>query len=84
MTNRSGVQSQAIDSATLTPLVRQALASDTAEVTEWRAQQVHGGYSHGSAGGSSIHRVTGQARDEGGTVKMGSRISRRTVVYNGD
>jgi hypothetical protein len=54
---------QSIDNATLTPIVRQALGSKTAEVTSWHAQQVHGGGSFGTAGGSAIHRISGHGRD---------------------
>jgi hypothetical protein len=41
---------QSIDNATLTPLVRQALGSETVEVTSWDIQQVYGGSAWGVAG----------------------------------
>jgi hypothetical protein len=43
MRNGSGTQLQSIDSATLTPLVRQALGSETVEVIDWDYQELHGG-----------------------------------------
>ena len=58
-----------IDSAMLRPLVRQALDCETAEVTDWDIQQIHGGSGYGTAGGSFIHRVSGQARDHGDTAE---------------
>lgn len=55
---------QSIDHSTLTPLVRQALGSETAEVIGWDYQQIHGG------GGmiSSIYRLSGDGRDQRKTV----------------
>jgi hypothetical protein len=61
-------QLQSIDSAMLTPLVRQALGSKTVEVAGWKIQEVHAGWSYGSAGDSFIHRVSGHARDRGEAV----------------
>jgi hypothetical protein len=55
---------RSIDEATLTPLVRRALGSQTMEVTSWDRQQIHGGFGYGSAGGSAIHRFSGQGCDQ--------------------
>ena len=54
----------AIDRATLTPLVRSALGSETVEVVDWEVEQLHGGI----AVGTSVHRVSGQGHDQGQTV----------------
>ena len=54
---------QPIDDATLASMVQRALDRNTVEVTNWDVQQIHGGWGHGSAGGSGIHRVSGQGRD---------------------
>ena len=64
MTNQPDTQLQSIDSATLTPLVRQALGDETAEVTGWDAQQVHGG----GQIRSGIYRFSGKGRSQGATV----------------
>jgi hypothetical protein len=61
-------QLQSIDREMLTPLVRQALGSQTVEVTSWNIQEVHAGWGYGSAGASSIHRAFGHARDQGDTA----------------
>lgn len=54
---------QAIDRETLTPLVRQALGSDTVKVTDWRYDRLlHGSNSAG------VSRITGSADDHGETV----------------
>jgi hypothetical protein len=45
------------------------VGSETAEITRWTIQEVHAGWGYGSAGTSSIHRVSGQARDQGKTVE---------------
>ena len=68
MSNDSDTKLQSIDEATLTPLVRQALGSETAEVTDWDCQQVHGGFAFGSAGGSAIYRISGRGYDRGATA----------------
>ena len=55
---------ETIDQATLTPLVRRALGSETVEVTDWDHQQLHAG-----AGlVSSIYRFSGNGRDQGETA----------------
>jgi hypothetical protein len=56
---------ESVDAATLTPLVRQALGSETVEVTDWDIQRIHGGAAAGYMGGSAVHRISGQARDKG-------------------
>jgi len=68
MSNGSDTHLQSIDRATLTPLVRQALSSDTVVVTSWDTDLVYGGASYGSAGGSAIHRVSGSGQDEHETL----------------
>ena len=62
----TGVQAirlAAIDQATLTPLVRSALKSETVEVINWELEQLHGGIAVGTA----VHRLSGQVRDHGRT-----------------
>ena len=54
-----------IDATTLTPLVRQALGSKTAEVTDWRIEQIHRGVGAHSGAASTVHRLGGRARDHG-------------------
>jgi AcrR family transcriptional regulator len=53
-----------IDCEVLTPVVRHALGSDTAEVVEWNCRQIHGGIG-GGVGGSAIYGLTGQGCDLG-------------------
>jgi hypothetical protein len=53
---------QPISGATVTSMVRRALGCEAAEVIDWNVQQIHGGWSYGSAGGSGIHRVSGYRR----------------------
>ena len=50
----------AIDQATLTPLVRSALNSETVEVANWEHKQLHAG----AGAGSSVCRFAGQAHDQ--------------------
>ena len=49
----------AVDRATLTPLVRQALDRERAEVTDWAYKPIYGG----AGAGGSIYRFAGTARD---------------------
>ena len=57
----------AVDRATLTPLVRSALANNEAEVAGWKMQQLSGGVAGGTAmGGSAIYRFSGEAGMQGG------------------
>ena len=49
----------AVDRATLTPLVRQALDRERAEVTTWTYKPIYGG----AGAGGSIYRFSGNARD---------------------
>ena len=51
----------AVDEATLAPLVRRALGSETVEVIDWACEQLHGGIGVGTA----IFRFAGQGRDGG-------------------
>jgi hypothetical protein len=48
----------AIDQATLTPLVRNALNRPTVEVTNWDYEQLHGG----AGAGNAVYRFSGQGR----------------------
>jgi hypothetical protein len=57
-------QLDAIDQATLTPLVRSALGSESVEVINWECEQLHGGI----AAGTSVYRFSGQGRDQGQTI----------------
>jgi hypothetical protein len=50
-----------IDQATLTPLVRSALNSESIQVIDWGREQLHGGAGTGNA----IYRFAGQGRDRG-------------------
>jgi hypothetical protein len=54
----------AVNQTVLAPLVRRALNSEAAEVTDWGCEQLHAGFGAGTA----IHRFTGQGRDKGQTV----------------
>ena len=54
----------AIDQATLAPLVRNALNSETVEVVKWEFEQLHGGI----AAGTSVYRFSGTGRDQGRTI----------------
>jgi len=62
MTNHFDAQLQSIDMTTLQPLVRQALRSETVEVTEWQRQQLHGGVV------SDVYRFWGEGIDQGEIV----------------
>ncbi len=56
---------QSVDQATLTPLVQQALNSDTATPSQWSGQPIYGGVGHGTA----IYRFTGTAQDQNESVE---------------
>ena len=58
------VQWATIDQSTLTPLVQSAFKRETAEVTDWECEQLHGGIGMGTA----IYRFAGQGRDQGQKV----------------
>jgi hypothetical protein len=64
MDTNADPQLQCIDHATLTPLVRQALGSETVEVIDWQRQQIHGG----AQAFSSLYRFSGDARDQGQAI----------------
>ena len=64
MTNNTDTQLQSIDTDTLTPLVRQALGSEMAEVAGFQREEIHGGY----GGAEGVHRFTGSAQDQDQTV----------------
>src|SRR4051794_34035013 len=54
----------AIDQSLLTPLVRQALRSDSVAVTSWAYQPIYGGF----GGFADIYRFTGSGWDSGQSV----------------
>ena len=49
---------QTIDKTTLTPIVRQLVADDTAEVVTWTTEVMFGGYAGETVGGYGTYRVT--------------------------
>ena len=55
-------QLQAVDQATLTPLVRHALGSDTVALVDWQVAP------HGGGAGQCVYRFAGSAEDQGQTV----------------
>jgi hypothetical protein len=57
-------QLAAIDGATLTPLVRSVLSSETVEVLNWHCEQLHGG----AGAGNAVYHFAGQGRDQGQEV----------------
>jgi hypothetical protein len=60
---RLGTQLQSIDRVTLMPLVRQALGSESVEITNWDIEQIHGAAAGGYAGSSAIFRISGRGSD---------------------
>ena len=56
---------QLIDRATLTPLVRHALNSETYEIIDWEFRPVYGGAGDKGEGLSGIYRFAGRGRDNG-------------------
>ena len=60
MDNNSDSPLHSIDSATLTPLVRQALGSETVQVGDWHTEQIHA-----SGSRARIFRFSGDAEDRG-------------------
>ncbi len=56
-----------IDQGILTPVVRRALDSETAQVTEWQVVSLQGGAGDLGAGLIGVSRVTGKAKDQGET-----------------
>jgi len=63
MVNVPDTQLQSIDTAMLTPLVRQALGSGTVEVVDWDTEQIYAGGTR-----ARIYRYSGEAREGGKTV----------------
>ncbi len=57
-------QLDAINQATLTPLVQSALNNQTIEVINWSYDQLHGGISAGTA----VYRFSGEGRDQDRTT----------------
>jgi len=64
MSERFQTELPTIDEAMLTPVLRRALDSETVQVVDWDCQPLQAGV--GLA--SSVFRVSGQARDQGGTI----------------
>ncbi len=54
-----------LDRAALTPLVQQAVHSETIQVVDWAFEQVQGGIQHNTR----IYRVSGTGDDQGGEVR---------------
>jgi hypothetical protein len=54
---------EGIDRESLTPIVRRALGSDTAEVGNWQCVSIHKPFNQATGG---VFRVSGTARDQGG------------------
>lgn len=54
---------KAINQVTLSPLVRQALRSNTVKVADWEYRPIHGGAGDFGTGMSGIYRFTGQANN---------------------
>jgi len=61
MTSEFEKRLQAVDQATLTPLVRRLLENEGAEVLNWRYQPVEGGFGHAYG----VYRFQGQAQAGG-------------------
>lgn len=59
---------QTVDRDTLTPLVRQAINSQSYEIIDWDYKPVHGGAGDRGVGLSGIYRFAGEGRDNGQTV----------------
>ncbi|HEY64455.1 MAG TPA: hypothetical protein G4O02_07770 [Caldilineae bacterium] len=58
------VQLSDLDTAELTPLVRRALDSETATITDWQQERV----SSGVGLGTTVYRLTGHAQDNGQVI----------------
>jgi hypothetical protein len=71
-------QPDVINQATLTPLVRSALNSETVQVINWDFEQLHGG----AGSGNAIYCFTGQGRDQ--EQKMPWSLILKTVYPEGD
>jgi hypothetical protein len=65
----------ALDPATLTPLVRQALANASAEVLDWQLQQL-------TDGGLGIYRFSGRARLHGETAPWSMVLKALANIYS--
>jgi hypothetical protein len=53
---------ESLNAATLEPFVRQALGSETAEVTSWKSSALTGGFAADNVGGYGTYRIEGTAR----------------------
>ena len=56
---------EAVDDADLTPLVRQALRNNSAEIVSWHNKALSGGYASETVGGYGTYRFEGTARVNG-------------------
>ncbi|MCB9078619.1 MAG: phosphotransferase [Anaerolineaceae bacterium] len=68
MTNEFTARLKAVDRITLTPLVRNALENDAADVVDWNYQPIHGGFAQEMGHSYGIYRFKGNARAQGQTV----------------
>ena len=82
MDSDSSAQTPSIDGAALTPLVRRALGSQSAEVTDWECESIHKGIGYGTAGSSSVYRVSGKGRD-GATSRSRAAIGLGLLAARG-
>ena len=78
MDSSADTQLQSIDRATLTPLVRQALGSERAEVVDWDAEQIHR-----SATAARIYRLSGTARDRDDVMPWNEWATWAFYVFEG-
>ena len=84
MTTPFAQRLEAVDAALLTPLARQVLADDNAQVLAWAYQPVAGGMAHAAGASYGIYRFRGQAHSQG-QVRPWSLILKATAaaVVNG-
>lgn len=76
---------QDIDKATLTPLVRQALRSDTVEVIDWEYRPLLGGAGDQGEGLQGLYRFAGNGHDNDETVNWSLVLKfSRTQAQGGD
>ena len=68
MDNRSVSQMALLDTAALTPIVRQALGRETVEVVDWRWQELHGG-AGAISGRRWLYRIAGRGHDQDEAVE---------------
>lgn len=71
---------KAVDAAQLTPLVRQALADDSAELLDWELRPVKGGIFQEIGGSYGLYRFRGSACCRGGATLAWSLILKATAA----